>query len=84
MAASPSEAAQALKAQGNAAFQAGKYEEAVDFFSQAIKLTPDDAVLYSNRSGAYASLNKLEEALQDANMCVKLRPTWGKVSYSGA
>ncbi|CBZ50259.1 similar to uniprot/P15705 Saccharomyces cerevisiae YOR027w STI1, related [Neospora caninum Liverpool] len=75
---SAAETAQAFKAEGNAAFQKGKYEEAVGFFTEAIKCTPDDAVLYSNRSGAYASLNKLEEALKDAEMCVKLRPTWGK------
>ncbi|KYK62692.1 tetratricopeptide repeat domain containing protein [Toxoplasma gondii TgCatPRC2] len=75
---SGTEAAQALKAKGNAAFQEGKYEDAVGFFTEAIKCTPDDAVLYSNRSGAYASLNKLEEALNDAEMCVKLRPAWGK------
>ncbi|PFH31152.1 tetratricopeptide repeat domain containing protein [Besnoitia besnoiti] len=75
---SAAEAAQAFKAKGNAAFQEAKYQEAVGFFTEAIKQTPDDAVLYSNRSGAYACLNKLEEALQDAEVCVKLRPTWGK------
>lgn len=75
------EEAQGLKAKGNAAFQQGNYEEAIKFFSLAIKLTPEDAVLYSNRSGAWASLNKFEEALKDADMCVKLKPDWGK-AYS--
>lgn len=35
-------------------------------------------MLYSNRSGAYASLNKFDEALDDANECIKLNPNFIK------
>lgn len=66
------------KAKGNAAFQAGDFGSAVEHFTKAIELSPSDAVLYSNRSGAYASLKQFENALKDAEMCVKLKPDWAK------
>ena len=43
-----------LKAQGNAAFSAGKYRDAVALFSQAIELDGSNHVLFSNRSAAQA------------------------------
>lgn len=67
------------KARGNAAFQSGDFLLAVEHFSKAIGFNPTDKVLYSNRSGAYASLKKFEEALKDAEKCVELDPTWAKV-----
>lgn len=73
------ELAQEAKARGNAAFQAGDFSSAVDHFSKAIELNPSDAVVYSNRSGAYASLKQFDLALKDAETCVKLKPDWPKV-----
>jgi stress-induced-phosphoprotein 1 len=67
-----------LKDLGNQAFQAGNYEEAVSLFTQAIEINPHDHVFFSNRSGSYASLQKYEEALEDAAMCVALKPDWVK------
>lgn len=70
--------ADALKAQGNAAFAAGKYDEAVSLFSEAIKLDPHNHVLFSNRSAAQASLQHYDKALEDAKQCVSLKPEWPK------
>ncbi|KAA8916894.1 hypothetical protein TRICI_001013 [Trichomonascus ciferrii] len=68
-----------LKAEGNAAFAAKDFEKAVDLFTQAIGAseTPNH-VLYSNRSGAHASLKNFSEALKDAEECTKINPTWAK------
>ncbi|ONM15446.1 Hsp70-Hsp90 organizing protein [Zea mays] len=66
------------KAKGNAAFAAGRFEEAVQHFSDAIALAPDNHVLYSNRSAAYASLWRYAEALDDAKRTVALKPDWAK------
>ena len=66
------------KAKGNAAFSAGKFEEAITHFSEAIDSAPSNHVLYSNRSASYASLHKYEEALADANKTVELKPDWPK------
>ncbi|CAN6252531.1 unnamed protein product [Urochloa humidicola] len=66
------------KAKGNAAFTAGRFEEAARHFSEAIGLAPGNQVLYSNRSAALASLHRYSEALADAEKTVELKPDWAK------
>ncbi|KAL3647282.1 Hsp70-Hsp90 organizing protein 2 [Castilleja foliolosa] len=66
------------KAKGNAAFSAGKFNDAVTHFTDAINLAPTNHVLYSNRSAAYASLGEFSEALSDAQKTVELKPDWSK------
>ncbi|RPD74540.1 hypothetical protein L226DRAFT_77168 [Lentinus tigrinus ALCF2SS1-7] len=46
--------ADALKDQGNKAFQAKDYDKAIELFSQALELDPNNFVLWSNRSAAKA------------------------------
>uniref|UniRef100_A0A7S4NTQ4 STI1 domain-containing protein n=1 Tax=Guillardia theta TaxID=55529 RepID=A0A7S4NTQ4_GUITH len=70
--------AEELKAKGNAAFSAKNYTEAVDFFTQAINLDPNNHVLFSNRSASYAGLHKYDQALNDAEKCIAIKPDWGK------
>lgn len=70
--------AEELKNQGNLLFSSGNFEEAVDIFTLAISADPSNAVLYSNRSAAYASLKQWSEAVGDAKKTTELRPEWGK------
>ena len=72
---------ESLKVKGNEAFSSGKFEEAINFFTQAIAIDPNNHVLYSNRSGSYASLGKFQDALEDALKTVEIKPEWAK-SYS--
>eukprot|EP00913_Durusdinium_trenchii_P010851 g10180.t1 len=55
-----------------------RYQEAYDYYSQAIRADPDSALLFSNRSGALAQLGRYVEALADADKCCQLRPEWYK------
>lgn len=57
---------------------AGKLEEAVALYSEALTIDPGNHVLYSNRSAAYAKAGKYLEALQDAEKTVSIKPDWGK------
>jgi tetratricopeptide (TPR) repeat protein len=61
-----------LKALGNAAQQAGKYDEAIDFYTQAIALDASNHVYYSNRSAAYLSKGDADNALVDAEKCIEV------------
>ena len=70
--------AERVKAQGNDALKQGKYAEAASLYGQAIGLDPTNAVYYSNRSSALASLSRFDKALADADKCVELRPDWAK------
>lgn len=66
------------KAKGNAAFSAGRFDDAIRYFSEAIDLAPTNHVLYSNRSAAYASLHRYAEALADGRKTVEIKPDWSK------
>ena len=58
--------ADALKDQGNKAFQAKDYDKAIDLFTQAIAIDPTNHVLFSNRSAAHAGKKDYAAALEDA------------------
>ncbi|KAL9000238.1 MAG: hypothetical protein Q9169_001140 [Polycauliona sp. 2 TL-2023] len=70
--------ADALKAEGNKAFAAKNFDEAIDKFSKAIEIEPENHVLYSNRSGAYASMKSFDKALEDATKTTEIKPDWAK------
>ncbi|KAB7495336.1 Stress-induced-phosphoprotein 1 [Armadillidium nasatum] len=72
------EKALALKDEGNKALNGGNFEEAVKCYTHAIEIDPDNHVLYSNRSAAYAKMDKYTEALEDAEKTVSLKPDWTK------
>ena len=70
------------KKKGNAAFAVGDYGKAAKQFTMAIRVdkannTPNH-VLFSNRSGALAGCGRYEDALADAERCIRMAPTWGK------
>jgi len=69
-----------LKDKGNAALGAGNYEQAIEHYTEAIKLDPNNHVLFSNRSAAYAKQGKYLNALEDAEKTVSIKPDWPKVS----
>lgn len=73
-----SEAAEQLKAEGNALFQAGDSLGALDKFTDAIELDPSNHVLFSNRSGANLKLLRTRDAVADAERCTALKPDWPK------
>ncbi|KAF5357580.1 hypothetical protein D9758_007450 [Tetrapyrgos nigripes] len=58
--------ANALKDQGNKAFAAKDWDKAIDLFTQAIAVDPQNHVLYSNRSAAYSGKKDWAAALKDA------------------
>lgn len=67
-----------LKTKGNECVQDGKYIEAVLHYTQAIKMDPNNYVLYSNRSFAFLKLDQHYLSLNDANATVRLQPQWAK------
>ena len=67
-----------FKDQGNAAFKAKNFEEAIGFYTQAIEENPSDHTIYGNRSAAYYTLKKYDEALGDADKCIEIKDDWSK------
>jgi tetratricopeptide (TPR) repeat protein len=69
-----------LKMKGNECVKESKFIEAVLHYTQAIKMDPNNYILYSNRSFAFLKMDQHYLALQDANETVRLQPQWAKVS----
>eukprot|EP01029_Cantina_marsupialis_P028176 TRINITY_DN775821_c0_g1_i1.p1 TRINITY_DN775821_c0_g1~~TRINITY_DN775821_c0_g1_i1.p1 ORF type:complete len:421 (-),score=155.05 TRINITY_DN775821_c0_g1_i1:145-1407(-) len=67
-----------MKTEGNEAFKVGKYDEAINKYTQAIELDPDNHALYSNRSASYLKKGFYGTALDDAEMCIKCKGDWPK------
>lgn len=67
-----------FKAKGNAALQAGNFDDAIDAYTEAIELDATNHVFYSNRSAAYLSNDNGEAALADAELCIKTKGDWAK------
>lgn len=72
------EQAQVSKTEGNAAFTAGKWDLALQKFSQCIELDPTDHVFWSNRSGTNLQLKRTRDAVSDAEQCVRIKDDWAK------
>jgi len=68
----------ALKDSATEAFKAQDYEKAVEELTAAIALDGTNQVFFSNRSVAYTAMQLYEKALDDADECVRLQPTWAK------
>lgn len=49
-----------------------------DKFTQAIAIEPQNHILYSNRSAAYASKKDYDNALKDADKVIEIKPDWAK------
>ncbi|PKU46780.1 tetratricopeptide repeat protein 31 isoform x1 [Limosa lapponica baueri] len=67
-----------LAGRGNEAAQRGHYAEAVQAFTEAVKLNPREHRLFGNRSYCYEKLQRYEEALKDAQVSLGLQPGWPK------
>ncbi|KAI0654212.1 hypothetical protein C8Q70DRAFT_534131 [Cubamyces menziesii] len=55
-------------------FRAGKYQEAIDCFSEALTIGGDEATIYDSRAAVYQKLGKLKEALNDAKAAIDSQP----------
>eukprot|EP00301_Raphidiophrys_heterophryoidea_P019951 c4761_g1_i1.p1 GENE.c4761_g1_i1~~c4761_g1_i1.p1 ORF type:complete len:324 (+),score=73.30 c4761_g1_i1:37-972(+) len=77
---SSKEQADAEKALGNDFFNKHEYFKATAHYTKAIKLDPENHVLYSNRSAAYMKMepSKDVKALADADKAIALKPDWAK------
>lgn len=75
---SATERAEDLKNRGNELFRSGRYQQAAEQYTEAVKLDPKNALVFSNRSLTHVKLSDYPSALADACRCVEIRPQWAK------
>lgn len=73
-----------LKEEGNKCVKAANFTEAILHYTHAIKLSPMDAILYSNRSLAFLKTQQYFYANEDADRAIALNPMWAKGYYRKA
>ena len=66
------------KAAGNEALKARNFTKAIEEYTKAINLDGSNHVYFSNRSAAYLSKGDAHNALEDANSCIGLNPSFAK------
>uniref|UniRef100_H3CZ92 Mitochondrial import receptor subunit TOM70 n=1 Tax=Tetraodon nigroviridis TaxID=99883 RepID=H3CZ92_TETNG len=86
---SPLDRAQAAKNKGNKYFKAGKYENAIQCYTEAIGLCPDEqksdlSTFYQNRAAAFEQQMKWTEVVQDCSQAVELNPRYIKALFRRA
>merc|ERR1711974_452164 len=73
--------AEEKKAEGNTLLRESKTEEAIERYSEAINLNPNNAIYYANRAAAYTSLRRHDKAIEDCKHAIAIDPKYSK-AYS--
>ena len=75
------EQAERAKAEGNVFMQKKMYPQAVQSYTQALKISPNGPhshVYFSNRAAALLSMKKFQDAILDSERSLALKPDYGK------
>jgi len=70
--------AEDFKTKGNESMKKKKYQEATDFYTEAIKIDLSNAIYRCNRSAALFADNKMDLARDDAYIATQLEPKYAK------
>uniref|UniRef100_A0AAV2MRU3 Uncharacterized protein n=1 Tax=Knipowitschia caucasica TaxID=637954 RepID=A0AAV2MRU3_KNICA len=62
----------------------GDFQTAVDLYSEALRVDPQNCILYSNRSAARLKLGQHQAALEDALKAGDINPKWPKLPLGGS
>lgn len=77
----PDDWADEQKEKADKAFKDGEFKDAVVYYTRALRYTPQNEKLLSNRSAAYAKISKWQLALDDAVKAQDIEPKWSKIYF---
>lgn len=72
------EKAEKLKDEGNNYMKEQNYEAALDCYSQAVELDPNNAVYYCNRAAAHSQLGRHSDAITDCEKAISIDARYSK------
>lgn len=67
-----------LKSEGNAAMARKDYSAAIDLYTKALEIAPQNPVYLSNRAAAYSASGQHAKAAADAELAVSVDPKYSK------
>ncbi|MGO9580344.1 MAG: tetratricopeptide repeat protein [Desulfobaccales bacterium] len=67
--------------QGMQASQAGRYDQALQAFDQALKLKPNDPALITYKATVYYAKGNNPQAMQLCEQAIKLNPSFARAYY---
>mmetsp|Transcript_84 Transcript_84/g.221 ORF Transcript_84/g.221 Transcript_84/m.221 type:complete len:517 (-) Transcript_84:177-1727(-) len=70
-----------LKNQGNEQLKIGHFLQAIGFYSEAVKYSPTNAIILSNRAQAYIKVENYGLAMADASVALESDPKYAKAYY---
>jgi len=70
-----------LEKKAKEAFVDDDFELAVDLYTQALELDPNNALLYADRAQAHIKLDSFTEAVADATKAIQLDPSMSKAYF---
>ncbi|XP_055514502.1 small glutamine-rich tetratricopeptide repeat-containing protein alpha-like [Leucoraja erinacea] len=70
--------AELLKTEGNEQMKVENYQSAVEYYTQAIDLNPNNAVYFCNRAAAYSKLGNYTGAVEDCEKAITFDPCYSK------
>jgi tetratricopeptide (TPR) repeat protein len=69
---------------GSEALKNDDYQQAIDEFTEAIRLKPDEEFAFLNRGTAYYSLQQYDKAISDFNEFIRLKPDFDAAFFNRA
>eukprot|EP00047_Mylnosiga_fluctuans_P002956 m.226749 g.226749 ORF g.226749 m.226749 type:complete len:528 (+) comp11472_c0_seq1:10-1593(+) len=72
------------KEKGNEFYKKKEYAQAIEHYTIAIDMAPNEAAYLNNRSAAYMMLGKYDEAARDSQSAVSLEPANAKFHHRAA
>ena len=70
--------AEAYVTQGGESLKDGKFEEAIDSLTKALKLSPKSVNALNTRGIAYCKKGDIDKAIADFSRAIKINPKFGK------
>ena len=67
-----------MKELGNQAYKNKEYSQAINYYSKAIQLNPQDSNFYSNRALCYFNMENFIDCVADCNRAINLNPAFVK------
>ncbi|CAJ0599004.1 unnamed protein product [Cylicocyclus nassatus] len=72
---------EAIILSAGSAYSEGRFNEALECYEQAIAARPHNAILFANYAAILLRLDRVDEALKNADHAIELDPNWAKAYY---